>query len=407
MQITNNANAKGWNVTVPDNYYKVKIDAINNTLSGELFVARNDLFIVGGAVESGWDSGRSIRMTKDLHNPNLFVFSGMLKEATSGNDRNMFKLLGQSNWDPVHFHPKVNKEGVLESKYIFENLAGDYKWALDLTKQGSYVIKVDLLEETITAERTNLVALYVNGQEWKNLDELYTLDCSNSSPTSLNIEIVPLLGATVDIGTSIEFDPAKSGLNTLNFTITSPNGEDRMSYKLNVTKPFGFYDLVTQMWNNTLTVNNNPLKNGGYKFVDFQWYENDKVIGSNRQYYSAGKSATDLLNANAVYMVKLKDDKGNGYETCPTHLTLETLNRFLPYPNPARAGETVSFDTPVSTSQQLVNNVSLKVSDLNGNVVHSQKVNGDKASFEINAPGMYLIQLISNDNVRTAKLLVK
>ncbi len=404
IQVTSNTNTPGWSVTIPDDYYKIKVDAINNALDGEMFPSRDDLFIVGGATTSGWDSGRSVRLTKDIHNPNLFVFSGILKEAESGNDKNMFKLLGQNNWDPVHFHPKTAKETLLGSKYIFENLTGDNKWAIDLTKQGSYVIKVDLLEETITAEYTNLIALYINGIEWKDLSEVYTTDCNNSN-APLNIEIVPLLGASVDVGTSVEFNAGKPGLNTLDFTITSPNGVDKMSYQIKVLRPFAFDDLITQMWNNTLTVNNNPQKNGGYKFVNFQWYEDNKVVGGNRQYYSAGKSSTDLLNKNAYYMVKLTDDKGYTYQTCPAMLTFETLSQFLAYPNPVKVGQAINVETGLDASQS-ANKATLKVSDLNGNVVYNQIVTGNTTSFEISAPGIYLVQLIDNKSIRTAKLVV-
>lgn len=151
MQIVDKADEAGWNVTVPDDYYKIKIDAINNTLNGEIFIARDDLFIVGGATKVGWDSGKSIRLQKDENNPNIFIFSGILQESKSGNDRNMFKLLGQNNWGPISFHSKQQGETLIGSKYIYENLPGDQKWAIDKTKQGNYLIKVDLLKETIDA----------------------------------------------------------------------------------------------------------------------------------------------------------------------------------------------------------------------------------------------------------------
>ncbi|MFV0536392.1 MAG: TIM-barrel domain-containing protein, partial [Dysgonomonas sp.] len=405
MQATSSASTAGWKVTIPDNYYKIKVDAIANTLSAEIFNSREDVFIVGGATEAGWDSGKSIRMKKDLNNPNLFVFSGILKESTSGDDRNMFKLLGQSNWDPISFHPKTQKEALLGSKYIFQNLSGDYKWAIDQAKQGSYVIKVDLLEETITAEHSNLVALYVNGTEWKDMSSAYILDCSNSD-APLDIEIVPLSGATVNTGTSVEFNATKPGLNTFDFTITSPNGIERMTYQLKVVKPFAFHDLVTQMWNNTLTVNNNPENNGGYKFVSFEWYENGQVIGENKQYYSAGKLSTDLLNKDAVYMVKLKDDKGFEYQTCPAKLTFETLNQISVYPNPVKVGETVTIETGTYTTKS-TNGAKLNVYSLNGNIVYTKNVTGNSTSFEITDPGIYLIRLTSNDDIYTARLIVK
>lgn len=404
MNNVNTENAQGWTVTIPNDYYKIKIDAINNKISGEIFVAREDLLLVGGATESGWNAGSAVRFNKDLNNPNLFIFSGILKEAASGVERDVFKILGQSDWGPVSFHPNVPNKELLKSKYICENFPGDHKWKIDLSKQGSYVIKVDLFEETITAEHTNLIALYVNGKEWENLNDIYTLDC-NTSDAPLKIEVVAQPGAAVSTGTVVEFTPSKAGLNTFDFVITSPNGGDKMSYQFKVLKPFTFNDLVTQKWNNTLTVNNNPQKNGGYNFVGYEWYEDGRIVGT-KQYYSAGKSSTDFLKKDAIYMVKLKDDKNNYYQTCPTKLTLEPSKQIFIYPNPVKAGESVKIETGINTTKS-GGNINLSICDFNGNVVRNEKLPKSNTSFRIATPGIYVIQLTSGDEVYTAKLLVK
>ncbi|MCW3786281.1 TIM-barrel domain-containing protein [Plebeiibacterium sediminum] len=151
MKLTENADLPGWKVTIADDYYKLKINAKAETLNGEIFVAREDLYIVGGATQVGWNSDKAIRLRKDLNNPNLFIFSGVLKNSDSGEERNSFKLLGQNDWGPVSFHPAVQHESILGSKYIYENLPGDHKWTIHPSKQGHYVIKVDLFQETIEA----------------------------------------------------------------------------------------------------------------------------------------------------------------------------------------------------------------------------------------------------------------
>ncbi|MGM0530198.1 MAG: TIM-barrel domain-containing protein [Bacteroidota bacterium] len=406
MQTTTDENMPGWNVTIPDKYYKIKINTLANTLNGEIFKAREDLFMVGGATEAGWDSGNSIRLKKDLNNPNLFIFSGNLKIADTGGDRNMFKLLGQKDWDPVSFHPKTQNKSILESKYIYENLQGDHKWSIDSQKQGHYVIKVDLLEETIDAKYTDgfLYALYINGVDWENIDEIYPIDCSNPDDP-LQIEIIPIEGKTVDIGSSIEFKPTERGINELEFSIISQDGATQKKYKLKVSKPLKFDNLVTQKWNNTLTVNNNPEENGGYKFVDFEWYEDDKMIG-NKQSYSAGNSSTDHLNENAAYSVKLTDENGNKYHTCPTQVTLEELSQNMIYPNIVQVGETIHVETFFNNSQATEKN-KLDVRNMNGSIVYSQKFTGSKTSFKIGTPGFYFVQLYSGSNVRVAKLIVK
>jgi hypothetical protein len=304
INTTYDSGLPGWIVTVADNNYKIKINGLAKTLNGEIFKAREELYIVGGATEVGWDSGRAIRLKKDKNNPNLFIFSGQLQVAATGGDRDMFKLLGQNDWGPVSFHSKTQGESLLGSKYIYGNLPGDHKWAVDPTKPGVYVIKVDLLKETINTRYTDsyLYTVYINGIEWSNLDETYPIDCNNSD-NPLKIEIVPVSGKKVDIGTLVEFKATNPGLNTLDFTIISQDGISKKSYKLKISKPLEFTGLVSQMWNNTLTVNNNSEINGGYNFVNYEWYEDGRLIGNNKQYYSAGKSSTDLLNSDAYYMV--------------------------------------------------------------------------------------------------------
>lgn len=406
IQTTHDAGLPGWKVTFADNSYKIKINAPGRSLYGEMFRARSDLFIVGGATEEGWNSGRAIALKKDANNPNLFLFTGVLKESMEGDDRNLFKFLGQNDWGPVSFHSRTQQESLLESRYIYENLPGDHKWAIDTKEPGVYVIKVDLLKETINARRTDsyLYAVYINGVEWKNLDEAYPIDCNNVD-TPLKIEIFPVTGNTVDIGTLVEYLPSEPGLNTLNFTITSEDGVNKKPYQLKFSKPFEFSELVTQMWNNTLTVINNPEKNGGYRFVGFEWYENGRLIGENKQYYSAGRSSTDLLDGNAVYLVKLVDENGNKYQTCPTKIDLATASHFLVYPNFVQAGETVNIETQTDP-KHLSDKSELNVINLNGSLVYKQIMEGNRTSFEMETPGIYVVQLISGASSQTAKLLI-
>lgn len=152
IALTDDVTAVGWEVTVADDYYKIKINTIDQKVEGQLFAAREDLFIIGGATEAGWKVANAIRLRKDTNNPNLFIFEGELKIGNTPEHQDQFKLLGQDDWAPVSFHPRNEMEPLLGSKYICENLRGDNKWAIDPEKQGRYIIKVDLLQETIEAE---------------------------------------------------------------------------------------------------------------------------------------------------------------------------------------------------------------------------------------------------------------
>jgi hypothetical protein len=159
------------------------------------------------------------------------------------------------------------------------------------------------------------------------------------------------------------------------------------------------------MWNNTLTVNNNPEENGGYKFVGFEWYADGKMI-SNNQSYSAGNSSSDLLNENTEYMITLADKNGDTYHTCPTTLVLEELTQNMIYPNFVQVGETINVEAIFNSSQDTVK-AKLNVSNMNGSIVYSQKFEGSTTSFTMENTGFYVVQLSSGTNVRVAKLIVK
>lgn len=159
------------------------------------------------------------------------------------------------------------------------------------------------------------------------------------------------------------------------------------------------------MWDNTLTVNNNSDTNGGYKFTKFAWYKNGLFIGY-KQYYSAGRTSDKKLDANAQYLVKMTDENGIQMQTCPTQLTLENLKQFGVYPNPAQTGEIINLETGLNNEQEI--DGTLKVSNINGVIVHQQAVKEKTANFQLTSSGIYIVELIMKDNTkRTAKIIVK
>lgn len=151
MYRTSNGTAGGWAVATPSNSYKLEFNVTGNEYKGFIHQVDN-VYIVGGVVSVGWDSGKSIALEKDATDPNVFVFNGELKTATSGEDRNHFKFLLQQNWGPKSYHPLTDNEPLLSSEYISENRTGDYLWMIDESQQGMYTIKLNTLWETIEAK---------------------------------------------------------------------------------------------------------------------------------------------------------------------------------------------------------------------------------------------------------------
>jgi hypothetical protein len=149
--ITNDAEIAGWSVAVSDLAYKIKVDVISKKLNGGIFIARENLYMVGGAVECGWHAESAIPLVQDVNNPDVFVFDGELKLRPENVESNAFKILGQLNWGPYSVHPYEQGEPVLESK-SFRVGGDDNKWIIEENKQGRYIIKINQLYETIEAE---------------------------------------------------------------------------------------------------------------------------------------------------------------------------------------------------------------------------------------------------------------
>jgi hypothetical protein len=151
FETTNNASAQGWTVSVADAAYKVRVDFPSETVNGGIFTPWDNLYMIGGATEASWSKEQAIPLVRDAQNPNLFVFDGELKIRSQNVEPNVFKFLGQLDWDPKSLHPYVANEPIIGSKYVWANTEDDNKWIIDESQQGRYFIKVNLLLETIDA----------------------------------------------------------------------------------------------------------------------------------------------------------------------------------------------------------------------------------------------------------------
>jgi hypothetical protein len=148
---TSDAGLPGWTVC-DGGVYKIKVNLDAKTLTVSPYTSPGQLYIVGGCTAVGWAADRAIALQQDANDPSLFVFDGTLRPATSGETPNQFKLLGQKNWSPISYHPHIAGSPLLEADYVYENLPGDYKWAMNPAKPGRYIITVNLLKETIRTE---------------------------------------------------------------------------------------------------------------------------------------------------------------------------------------------------------------------------------------------------------------
>jgi hypothetical protein len=162
--------------------------------------------------------------------------------------------------------------------------------------------------------------------------------------------------------------------------------------------------IVVQKWENTLLVNNNPYINGNYDFISYQWFCGDTAI-STRQYYSAGNAASDRLNAADTYYVVMTTAEKQ-LRTCPFHPAAASATKSVTtyaYPNPVRAGHTVTLYT-----DEPLQETNMDVYNLQGEHIVSRKANGSAVTFDMPATvGIYLIKWYSENFQQTIKIIVQ
>lgn len=106
----------------------------------------SNLYIVGDASPSGWNIGSPKAFTQDIINPFVFVFEGLL---TPGSLK-ISTFTG--DWcDGKWINSPLDGNTLTSTNYIITNGCDgpDNKWTVTTSTQGSYIITVNLYDETI------------------------------------------------------------------------------------------------------------------------------------------------------------------------------------------------------------------------------------------------------------------
>jgi hypothetical protein len=235
-------------------------------------------------------------------------------------------------------------------------------------------------------------------------DITYLMSCGENNP---NIAIVNQTNATITPAASFSIATPKPGIYTQNVTITSQDGTATTNYTIKVEKQFAFYDIVKQKFNNILLVNNNPLTNGGYIFVSFQWFKNGQLVGTG-PYYSAGNELNSTLDPSAIYSVKMTTLDGRVLQTCDANIVLQNSLQAKLYPNPIEVGKviTVEADFP----EEELQNMQITLYSVSGKLIKTVK--SSTVLTEIQLPettesNMYLVVLESDNIKKSFKVIVK
>ena len=298
---------------------------------------------------------------------------------------------------------------VSETGFVTLNHAGIIRITAHQAGNINYSAAASVTRE-LEIESTNATidALWINGTLYKNpSQEIHYVIACDQMTNQVVFKLEAEANVSIDPGTEFTMQVQHPGTYKQTFTATSASGKVKKEYHITVEKPFDFDKIAVQKFNNTLLINNNPKTNGGFKFVGYKWFKNDELIGEN-QVYSAGNSATDLLDPNAKYHAEVTTEAGEVYQVCP--ITFETKGSFAIrlFPSPAQQGGKLTLYVNHPNGQ--FDDTVLQVFDMKGQKVFSKEVRKEQTSFELPATiqrGVYIAIVRINNKQEAIKFIVE
>lgn len=149
-----------WAVLFEADNYRFTVDTYSKQVSGELFARWYEAWICGGCVEDeqgkgtnqegSWQITAGKQMEQNWDDPNVFEWTGLLKNYTYNVEPKRFKINGQYGWSPKVLHPFSQDASILTAKQLWYNGSEDYKWTI--SRDGYYRIRINVFEETIKGE---------------------------------------------------------------------------------------------------------------------------------------------------------------------------------------------------------------------------------------------------------------
>lgn len=233
-----------------------------------------------------------------------------------------------------------------------------------------------------------------------------------------NSEIIPDIFSAWD-GSRIDFVRASQiGSQTSAFSITDniaelkyENQNNYLFWYIEKITPAPCLPLIVQLSNHTLLVNNNVATNGGYKFVHYVWYKNGILLkegahaDNGGSYYTGGAD----LDETAEYTVKVTDDKGNIYLSCPYRFVRLALPVNVSiYPNPVLRNAKANIQVETGDIS-LLNNASVEIYDMLGQYIGKTDMSGQTLS-SVAMPaktGVYILKFRAKGYEKNIKVMVQ
>ena len=259
---------------------------------------------------------------------------------------------------------------------------------------------------TIMNNNADITKLTIGGVVYNNPPKqiIHLMLCGENS---INITSLNDTNAIITPSANFTLPLPKPGIYNQTITVTSQDGSVVNKYNITIIKPFSFYDIVRQKFNNVLLVNNNPQTNGGYDFVAYEWYKNGQSIGAG-QYYSAGNTVNSILDPTADYMVKLTTRDGKVLQTCSDKVVLQNTLEAKLYPNPIESGKVVTVEADFPEEQ--LKDMQISLYSVSGQLIKTMKSSTVKTEVQLpdSADGnMYVVVIETAEFKKSLKVIVK
>lgn len=136
----------------------LKITRSNKQLLAERLTPPKELYIMGGPFNknaSNWLLQDAVQMERDADNPFVFYYRGPIRFNSFGDEPGNIKFLLGRSWND-NYHPVGTTNVPLLQATKIQLNGTDTKWTIpeDRSGDGLYIIKVNLLDETIDVEFT-------------------------------------------------------------------------------------------------------------------------------------------------------------------------------------------------------------------------------------------------------------
>ncbi|MGB3590613.1 MAG: tandem-95 repeat protein [Nonlabens sp.] len=274
--------------------------------------------------------------------------------------------------------------------------SNNYLPAADVTRE---------LEVFLNGE-TNIDQITINGEVFNNPSNeiFYLIDCADVGD-SVDVAITSNTGATFNPSSMFTIDTSRPGIYRQVITVTAENGRDTEQFNLTIEKQFQFDEIVEQKYDNVLVVNNNPANNGGYEFVAYEWFKNGRFV-TDEQFYSEGDLASDTLDPNDRFSVRMTLANGDVLQTCTSTPSLGNTFSFNILVNPivGRANLDVTADYPKSE----LDTATYSVFDMTGSLILQTKSSTMVSSIELPntmPPGVYIVVLNTENHMESLKFI--